>query len=412
MKTAAAGRGAALLAAALLLAGGAGEAQRPAAALQLSWTEIEEQARGQAVSWYMWGGSDRINSYVSGYLGQIARERYGIELRRVGINDTAEAVNAVLQELEAGVAEEGSVDLIWINGENFRTLRQADAVFCGYLDLLPNNRLVDWSDGAISYDFGTPVDGCETPWNRAQFAFAYDSGRLAEPPRTMAALLEWIEAHPGRFTYPAPPDFTGSVFVRHVFYHAAGGHEALLGPFRQEVYDEVAPKAWAILNRIKPSLWREGRTYPKDGTALGQLYANQEVDFHFSYDAATFGTGVEAGTYPAGTRSYGLADGTIGNTNYLAIPVNSPRKAAAMVVANLALGAEAQLQKARPAVWGASPVIDVGRLPAAEREAFAALPRHPAVAPAAELARAALPELRAEWVVAIEAGWQEHVGKR
>lgn len=395
-----------LATAGLLLAAGASAEQLTAA----DWAGIEQQARGQTVSWYMWGGSDRINAYVSEYLGGLARERYGITIRRVGINDTAEAVNAVLQEMEAGVDKEGSVDLIWINGENFRTLRQADAVRCGYLDALPNNRLVDWSNPAISYDFGTPVDECEVPWNRAQFVFAYDSARLTDPPRSMGALLEWIEANPGRFTYAAPPDFTGSVFVRHVFYHVAGGPERLLGEFNQEVYDEVAAETWALLNRLKPSLWRQGQTYPRDGAALGQLFANQEIDFHFSYDAAGYGTGVDAGTYPATTRSYGLADGTIGNTNYMAIPANASNAAAAMVVANLALSAEAQLEKAKPSVWGASPVIDIERLSAAEREGFAALPRHPSVVSSAELARASLPELLAPWVVAIEAGWREHVG--
>ena len=72
------------------------------------------------------------------------------------------------------------------------------------------------------------------------------------------------------------PDFTGSAFVRHVFYYAAGGVENLLGPFGQARYDEAATKAWKILNDLEPHLWREGKTYPPNLSQLTQLFANTE----------------------------------------------------------------------------------------------------------------------------------------
>ncbi len=48
---------------------------------------------------------------------------------RVGLSTTAEAVNQVLSEKEAGVASGGAVDLVWINGENFRTMKAGDLLF-------------------------------------------------------------------------------------------------------------------------------------------------------------------------------------------------------------------------------------------------------------------------------------------
>lgn len=385
--------------------------QEQSKVLNMSWDEIKAAARGGTVNWYMWGGSDRINTYVTERLGKVAQDEYGVTINRIGINDTADAVNTVLSEYEAGVNDDGSVDMIWINGENFRTLRQANLVFCGYLDKLPNNKYVDWNDASIAYDFGTAVDGCEVPWNKVQFAFAYDSARLAEPPRSMGALLDWIKANPGRFTYPAPPDFTGSVFVRHVFYHAAGGPEKLLGPFNQGEFDRVAAKTWEILNALEPSLWRAGATYPNNITALSQLFANQEVDFYFNYAAGAFGTMVDDGVFPPSVRSYGLKGGTIGNTNYVAIPRNSPNKAAALVVANIILSPEAQFDKANAEVWGQTSVLKYARLPRDIQQGFDRLPSHPSVVSSDELAKAALPELQAAWVTAIEKGWQEQVGK-
>ena len=42
---------------------------------------------------------------------------------------------------------------------------------------------------------------------------------------------------------------------------------------------------------------------------------------------------------------------------------------------------------------------------------FAEIVVHPNVAPAEELAKAALPELQASWIAAIEKGWLENVGQ-
>lgn len=376
----------------------------------LTWDQVVEQARGGTVNWFMWGGADNINQYVSDHIGGILKRDHGITLNRIGVADAVEVVNIVLSEKEAGVTDAGTVDLIWINGENFRSMKQADLAFCGYTDLLPNNLLVNWDNPAISNDFGVPVDGCEVPWNTVQFAFAHDSAVLPEPPRSMADLLDWIKANPGQFTYPAPPDFTGSVFVRHVFYHAAGGADALLGPFDQARFDDAAAKTWAILNEIEPFLWREGQTYPNTVVQMNELFANGEVAFTFNYDPAQFGLAVQAGIYPESTRSFGLTDGTIGNTNYTLIPFNSPNKAAAMVVQNLLLSGEAQLEKAKPEVWGASPAIEISRTAADVQAGFAAIEGHPSVVSAEELAKAALPELQADWLTAIEAGWKANVG--
>ncbi len=376
-----------------------------------SWDEVTKMASGGEVNWFLWGGSDNINQYVSEFIGGILKDEYDITLNRVGVTDTVEAVNIVLGEKESGVMDKGSVDMIWINGENFRTMKQGDLAYCGYLETLPNNALVDWENPSIANDFGVPVDGCEVPWSKAQFAFAYDTARTDEPPKSIAELIEWVKANPGKFTYPAPPDFNGSVFVRHVFYHAAGGVDNLLGEFDQEKYDEVAAKTWKILNDLEPNLWRDGKTYPASIAAMEQLYANSEVDLTFNYEPAGVGLNIENGVFPPTTQGYGLSDGTIGNTNYTIIPFNSPNKAAALVLQNVLLSGEAQLQKAMPDVWGAKTAIEVSRTSDDIQAKFGEIKVHPNVVPAAELAKAALPELQSSWISAIEKGWQENVGK-
>lgn len=396
--------------AALLPLAGQADTSDGDALINMTWDEITELARGGEVNWFMWGGSDSINQYVSEYIGGRLADEYGVTLNRVGISDTVSAVNIVLGEKEAGNLDNGSVDMIWINGENFRTMVQGDLAYCGYPDVLPNNALVDWDNPAIANDFGVPVNGCEIPWSTAQFAFAYNTALYDDPPTSIPALLEWIKANPGQFTYPAPPDFNGSVFVRHVFYHAAGGVQNLLGEFDQARYDEYAAETWRILNEIEPYLWREGQTYPNSIAALQQLYANQEVGIIFNYEPASVGINILNGTFPPTTQGYAMSDGTIGNTNYTLIPFNSPNKAAALVLQNVLLSAEAQVQKALPDVWGTQPGIDMSRVTGEVRAVFDSIERHPNVVPAEDLAATSLPELQASWISAIEQGWIDNVG--
>ena len=374
-----------------------------------SWDQIVETAKGGEVNWFLWGGADHINQYVTEYVGGVLKDQYDIELNRVPLTDTAAAVNTVLSEKESGVNDKGTVDMIWINGENFKTMKQGDMAWCGYLDKLPNNKLVNWNNQAIANDFGVPVDGCESPWNRAHSVFAYDTATMAKPPMSIGELIEWIKANPGMFTYPAPPDFTGSAFVRHVFYYAAGGAENLLGPFDQAKYDAAASKAWKMLNDLEPYLWREGKTYPANPAALTQLFANTEIAIYFNYNPANIATEVTNGVFPETVRTYRMNDGNIGNTNYTIIPYNSPNKAAALVLQNVLLSGEAQLEKAKPEVWGTNPGIEMDRAGAGILAAYNAIEKHPAAIPM-DNTDGALPELQSGWIKAIEKGWIENVG--
>lgn len=372
-----------------------------------SWAEIRDAARGQTVSLWMWGGDPQGNAYVDEVLAPAARSA-GVTLERVPLADTKEALNRALSEMQAG-RDDGSVDLVWVNGDNFATGLEAGAWRCGWASRLPNMRFTDPDDPLLTEDFGTAVDGCESPWHKAQFTLVYDSARVPDPPSTMAELLRWAEANPGRFTYPAPPDFTGSVFVRQVLYSVSGGHENVPAQFDEAAFDELTPALWERLEVLEPSLWRAGRTYPRDSVALDKLFARGEVDMTMTYGPATLTELVEDGTFPVTTRVLPLEDGTVGNASFLAIPSTSPDLAGAMVVANVALSPEQQRIKADPRVWGQFTVLDRSRLTAADRAALDDLPRSRIVPAYEELSRNANPELASAWVGPLDEGWRRNV---
>ena len=118
---------------------------------------------------------------------------------------------------------------------------------------------------------------------------------------------------------------------------------------------------------------------------------------------------IAQGRYPESTRTFVFDEGTIANTHYVAIPYNSPHKAAAMVVANFLLSPEAQLSKAQPENWGDLPVLNPSLLSAEDQAAFDAIPRGVATLSTEELAANRLPELQAPWLTAIEQAWETAV---
>lgn len=373
-----------------------------------SWDDVLAAAEGTTVNWYMWGGDDVLNQNVDTYIGDPLLEQYGVTLNRVPIEDTADAVNQVLNEAASGVEDDGSIDLIWINGENFRTLKDADLLYGPWAEDLPNAQYVPWGNPAIDSDFGTPVEGYESPWGHAQFVFHYNTELVPEPPTTFEDLQDWIHANPGLFTYPAIPDFTGSVFVRHLFYWAAGSPDVFLEEFDQEVFDEHAPVVWEYLNDIEPDLWRGGETYPESG-AMNDLIANQEIAFNMGYSPGEPSLKIADGSYPDTIRTFVMDTGTLSNNSYVAIPFNAPNPEGATVLANYILSPEYQLVLTDPDIWGWETPTDPATWPDDARATLDGYERGVATLDADVLAEHALPEPRADWVTAIEAGWIENV---
>ncbi len=379
------------------------------------WDAVVEAARGQTVNWYLYGGSESINRFVDETYGPALSQRYDITLNRVPVADTVDAVNQVLAEAEAGT-ENGSVDLIWINGENFSTLKEAELLLPAWAEAIPGAALVDWDNPAINLDFGVPVEGQESPWSSAQFQLVYDTARMSadELPRSYAAMKDWACAHPGRFTYiaPGPGAFQGTRFVKGALYELSGD-PALWKLFDQALWDQWSPALWAYLDELAPCLWREGETYPKDENELHALFANQEVDFTITQAAVGPGSLIAEGLVPSTAKAFVFDANSIGDFNYVTIPANAANAAAALVLANLILDPTLQARQIVPENgFGLGFAIDVGRVSdPAQRAALdtAAASLGDAAAPADELARALVGDAAAEYQDLVEQGWRENV---
>ena len=387
------------------LAGFSGPAQADDL-LAKDFQEIQKQAGGSTVRFYMFGGWAQVNKWIDTKVAPALEKQHGITLKRVPMTAPV-FINKLLTEKAAG-KKTGNIDLLWINGENFKKAAQTGLLHGPFAQLLPNfKKYVD--PATVRHDFGFPVEGREAPYGRAQFVFEYDQARTPNPPRSVKGLLAWAKANPGRFTYPQPPDFTGSAFIRQLFYALTGGHQQYMAGFDQALAAQKAPALWAYLNELKPYLWQKGRTYPKDSAALDTLFARGEVDLNMSYHPPHAQSKIIQGDYPATVRTYVMAEGSIYNTHFTTIPFNAPNPAGAMVVADHLLSPEAQLSKFDPRNWGDFPALDLDRLSPEQRAAFAAVDLGPATLTPDVLARSAVPEIPSDYLEFLEAGWENQV---
>ena len=369
-----------------------------------SWAEIEAQAKGQTVYFNAWAGSPQANAYIA-WVADEVNTRYGITLEHVKLTDTAEAVRRVRDEVKAG--GQGSADLIWINGQNFHVMKEEQLLFGPFTEDLPNFALVD-IDGKPTtiVDFAEGTEGLESPWGMAQLTFFADGAKLDTPPMSMMELLDLARDEPGRVTYPAPPDFHGTTFVKQALAETIEDRAMLPLSIDKAEFTEATKPLFEFLDQLHPYLWREGKQFPPSQAQVTQMLADSELLMGLTFNPNEPANLVASGTLPATTTAWQNRGGTIGNTHFVAIPVNAKSRAAAEVVANFLLSPEAQARKADLKVWGDPTVLDMDKLTPAQRGLFSRAREPGAVK---EPART-IPEPHGSWVPLIEAAWLERYG--
>ncbi len=367
------------------------------------WPAVTAAAKGQEVFWNAWGGSTTTNDFLA-WVGQRVSEEYGVTLTHVKLTDTADAVSRVLAEKAAGQDTGGAIDMIWINGANFAAMKEQDLLFGPFAEQLPNWAVVDVDGKTVQTDFTVPVEGYESPWAMAQVVFIHDTARLADPLPSMNALLEWSKSNPGRFTFPQPPDFLGSTFLKQALIDLTDDASPLQAPATDENYASVTAPLWDFLEELTPTLWRQGRAYPQTGPRQLQLIADGEIDLAISFSPGEASTAIANFQLPETARTFVLDKGTLGNASFVAIPYNSSATEGAMVVANFLLSPEAQARAQDPSILGYGTVLNMDALQDDQQAAFDALDLGVATLTPAQLGTA-LPEPHPSWMTRIEADW-------
>ena len=377
----------------------------PATAQDAPWSDVLAKARGQTVHWNAWAGDEKTNAFIA-WVGDETAKRHGVKVVHVKLRDTGEAVTRIVAEKAAGRESGGSVDLVWINGPNFLSLKEQKLLFGPYADRLPNWRYVDTSTKRSNLvDFTVPHEGYESPWRLAQIVFVADGKRVKDAPASVAALLAWSRSHPGRFTHPNVRNFLGATFLKQALYELAPDPSVLQRPATDAAFAATAAPLWTWYDQLKPALWRGGTQFPENGPAQRALMNDGEIDMMISFNPSEAAVSAQAGLLPASVRTFTFAKGTIGNTSFVAIPWNASAKEGAMVVANFLLEPATQARAQDIRQMGNYTVLDLAKLTAEDRRRFDELPRHPALPTNAELGTT-LPEPHPSWMTRITAEWE------
>jgi putative thiamine transport system substrate-binding protein len=371
-----------------------------------AWADIEKKARGQTVVFNAWGGSERINAYLAWAATELDKT-YGIKLVHVKVTDTADVVKRVRNEKAAGRTADGSVDMVWINGENFLAMKRDGLLFGPFAENLPSFKWVDTEGKPTTrIDFAEPVQGMEAPWGMAQLTFFADRNKVPTAPRSTAALLEFARANPGRVTYPKPPNFHGTTFVKQTLLDLTADKAVLYKPYDAAAFAQVTQPLWKHLDALHPHLWRAGKQFATNAANVRQMMADGELLLALTFNPNEAANEMAASRLPKSVYSFQFDSGTVGNTHFLAIPFNTKSKEAAQVAANFLLSPLAQARKADISVWGDPTVLAPSKMPAQEAARFAAA----AAAGQVERFAPVLPEPHGSWVDPLEKEWLRRYG--
>ncbi|EIE7518758.1 ABC transporter substrate-binding protein [Vibrio parahaemolyticus] len=319
------------------------------------WQKIEQQADGQTVYFHGWGGSQEINRYTQ-WAGKELKSRYNVTLNHVKVTDISETTTRLIAEKAAGKNSGGSVDMVWINGENFKSMKDNQLLFGPFVEDLPSWQYVDKSL-PIDVDFSEPTEGLEAPWGVGQLVFIHDEQTLHNPPRSFAEMLSYAKAFPNRLTYPRPPEFHGTSFIKALLIELTNNDPALQKPVTGETFEQITQPLWAYLDEFHKVAWRGGKQFPGGTAETLQLLDDGQIDLAITFNPNAFFSAQSSGNLAESTKAYAMDAGALSNIHFLAIPWNANASAGAQVAINFLLSPEAQSRKGNLNIWGDPSVL-------------------------------------------------------
>lgn len=358
------------------------------------WSQVEKNAKGQQVYFHAWGGSSEINQYLQWVKESLAKD-YGIQFHHVKVSDISESIQRLLTEKVAGKDQNGSIDLMWINGENFASLKRQQMLYGPFVDALPNWSLVD-QQLPVTQDFSEPTEGLEAPWGVGQLVLIYDQENLKNPPKNFAELLAYAKKNPNRLSYPKPPEFHGVSFLKSLLIALNAQDPRLQKPMNEKDYAAVTQPMWNYLDAFHPVAWRGGKQFPAGTAETLQLLDDGALDLAITFNPNAVYAAQESGQLAETTQAYALDSGALTNIHYLAIPKNAQSKAGALVAINFLMSPHAQSRKGDTQIWGDPSILKREHLtgPAKQNQMFPAID-----------------EIHPSWQLAIEQDWQQRYGR-
>jgi putative spermidine/putrescine transport system substrate-binding protein len=305
------------------------------AALSLGISAPSSQAATTTIRLYVSADTNILDLWEKTLVPAFNKEypNYDVKVTfdRNGANDAQ-----TLAKITAAVAKKRDPGIDLIDGGMTTTLGTSGLLFPLTGNLLPNLKmvpkvLVTNGKGGIPYRASTVL-------------MAYNSKNVKTPPKSLAEVLTWIKANPGKFTYNAPSGGgSGYSFVQTVLDSQLSSSEVLkLQTAADKETQAKWNKGWDILRGLNKFTYGQNGTYPTNNAGTLDLLAKGLVDLAPVW-SDQIASAIKAGTMPKDIKYYGISGPSLtGGPAFLGIPATGKNRSAARFLVNWVLSPAAQ----------------------------------------------------------------------
>jgi len=305
------------------------------AALSLGISAPSSQAATTTIRLYVSADTNILDLWEKTLVPAFKKEypNYDVKVTfdRNGANDAQ-----TLAKITAAVATKRDPGIDLIDGGMTTTLGTSGLLFPLAGNLLPNLRmvpkvLVTNGKGGIPYRASTVL-------------MAYNSKNVKTPPKSLAEVLTWIKANPGKFTYNAPSGGgSGYSFVQTVLDSQLSASEVQkLQTTGDKETQAKWNKGWDILRGLNKFTYGQNGTYPTNNAGTLDLLAKGLVDLAPVW-SDQIASAIKAGTMPKDIKYYGISGPSLtGGPAFLGIPATGKNRSAARFLVNWVLSPAAQ----------------------------------------------------------------------
>ncbi len=182
------------------------------------------------------------------------------------------------------------------------------------------------------------------PYRASVVLLAYNSTKVPTPPKTLDALLAWIKANPGKFTYNVPSGGgSGYAFVQTVVdkYLTTADRSTLVQSANKGLQSKWAT-GLETLRSLNSYTYGKNGTYPANNAETLKDLATGLVDMGTVW-SDQFASAIKAGTMPSNIKVIQISNPSFtGGAAYLGIPRGARNVNGGRLLANWVLSPAAQ----------------------------------------------------------------------
>jgi putative spermidine/putrescine transport system substrate-binding protein len=221
----------------------------------------------------------------------------------------------------------------------------------------------------VNPDLLVPVKGAAIPYRGSSVVLAYNTDKVKSAPKTLGALLDWIRANPGKFTYNSPNSGgSGYSFAETVV-------DSLLSPAilkqMDQGYDTSVQSNWKqgldLLHSLNKYMYGNG-VYPNGNAAVLNLLGQGQIWMAPVWSDQAL-TALKSGQLGSNIKLTQIASPSFtGGAAYLAVPKTAKHKKVLYKFVNYILSPDAQQMIVD--VMAGFPAIDVKYMGDAIKQKF------------------------------------------